>query len=99
MRKIITVFALMCLPVTANAYESTLPQGAVLCGTRSSMDEAVQAVDRRDEQWFRSLPMCLFTNQPVKAQRLECEGRICKVRFWAQGASAVGYVLRTSLSH
>lgn len=99
MKTTILVIALALLPVAANAYEQTLPQRSMLCGTQDSMDEALQAVSRNDAKWALSIPLCGVTSQPLKAQRIACAGQTCKIRFWApDGKSAIGYTFRYSMA-
>jgi hypothetical protein len=98
--KRILALLLLAFPTQAMAYEERLPRGSLLCGEKSELNEAVRAIEHADDQWFNSLPLCLQTNQDLKAQRIDCEDRICKVRFWlSSGQSAVGYTLRAGLKH
>lgn len=99
MKSILFAAVLAMTPLAAHAYEQTLPKNSLLCGNQQSINEAVQATDRGDVQWLGSLTACFLTNQPLKAQRIACEGRTCQIRFWVpNGQSAVGYTFRTSMA-
>jgi hypothetical protein len=99
MKYILCAALLAILPVAANAYEQTLPQQSMLCGSQDAIDEALQAVSRNDAKWALSIPLCRVTSQPLKAQRIACEGQTCKIRFWApDGQSAIGYTFRYSMA-
>jgi hypothetical protein len=86
---------LISSPAWAARYE--LPPHSLLCGDEASMKEAVKAIQMEDAAWLRSLPDCLVTNQAVKAQIVEDQGKAVKIRFWAAGQSAIGYTLYKQL--
>src|SRR5687767_3963174 len=73
---ILTVLTTAIMPLPAQAYQQTLPKDSLICSTKRSINEAIRAVAASDVQWLGSLSDCILTKQPLKAQRLECEGRI-----------------------
>lgn len=100
MRLGLLTFVLAALvPLSANAYQQSLPKGSMICGSQQAMDEAVRAIDASDVQWLGSLQTCFLTSQSLKAQRISCEGRTCLIRFWVPGGeSATAYTLRSHMA-
>jgi hypothetical protein len=95
--RILLTLAAMAASSVANASE--LPKGSLMCGDESSMKEAVRAVEERDAHWLESLPACLLTNQDLKAQVINCDGRACKIRFWVAGQTTIGYTLSHTIRY
>lgn len=91
----VLLVCLLLLPGVARA--ATLKSDAVICLTKGQAEEAVQAMDRGDGKWLKSVRGCFGTKYPVEYRRLDCSFRVCQIRLWTEAGSSVVFVPRSEL--
>lgn len=83
------------LILASRAQAATIPAHGLACETRAQLEEAFRAAAKNDTRWLGSIRGCYSAAWPLKAERIECSGSICKARVWVgERDSAVLHTLR-----
>lgn len=87
-RAILTMLAVLLCAATARAQDEYVTLGnKLMCKTQQSLREALRAIDNKDRQTLRTVQGCHYSLEGVRAEVLQDNVSMFKVRLGDAGAA------------
>jgi len=79
------------------SYGHKLLQYALVCATRTSVEEGARAIEAEDTKWLGTLNDCVNLFRDTDVRVLECDRSDCTVRLLDKDSSMRAFTLRRYL--